>query len=133
MENKPIIFLIGAGIALLIGLTIWVVVIFEQRNHYLPDHTECPTIPPMDSFDAVKKITGQWNWRYRVRNSMVSAKSEMYCPTTQYDVNVFKEGQLVGRSDGKILTTVSKTYIRDCHGKKIFVMRIQHKRIGRHK
>lgn len=117
-----ILSLVLIGLAF-IGLAFSVVGIYDNRNHYIPNDEECETIAPLDSFSAVKQITSQWHWIYKVRNDAISARSEQYCPTVKHDVNIFKNGKFLGRTDGKILTTVSKTFIRDCHGKKIYVIR----------
>ncbi len=118
-------FKIGLAIfvgAVIFALGVHVTYIYDQKNHYIDDSHECPSIPRVDKFKAEKQLTSQWNWRYSARDAF-SAKVEQYCPTLQHDVNIFYEGRFVGRSDGKILTTVSKTFLRDCHGKKIYVLR----------
>lgn len=96
--------------------------IYDNRNYYVANNVDCPVFPLLDKFQAEKHYD-QWTWRYKVRNGDYHARVEHYCPTTQHDTNVFIDGKFAGRSDGKILTTVSKTFVRDCHGKKKFVMR----------
>lgn len=107
---------------ILVGFGASVAKIYDDRNYYIPSHESCPTFPELNEFEAVKHYD-QWTWRYKVRNDVYNARVEHYCPTAQHDTNVFINGKFAGRSDGKIATTVSKTYVRDCHGKKKYVMR----------
>jgi hypothetical protein len=108
---------------IIFGFGLSVAIIYDKRNHYLQQHEHCPTFSKVDKFLAEKQVLSQWHWRYKVRNSGIKSKAELYCPTIQKDSNIFMNGIFVGRSDGKILTTVSKTFIKDCHGKKKFIIR----------
>lgn len=124
VKHKPVeCCLIVSFILFLLGCILSVAIIHGERNHYLPEDEKCPVFSRPASFSAEKQVFDRWNWRYKVRNNDITARSDLYCPTIQKDSNIFMDGKFVGRSDGKILTTVSKTYIRDCHGKKIFVIR----------
>ena len=81
---------------------------------------ECGTFPQnMTSITATKNIWSQWKWKY----DFDKGKIEQACPTLKHDLNIFYDGKLVSRSKGEIFSTVSKTTIYDCDGKKIYQTR----------
>lgn len=102
-------------VIIIIGFGISVAVIYSERNHYVPSGTECPVPPQLSQVIAEKQLLDQWHWQYNVKE--YGAYFQQYCPTNEHDVNVFVGGKFAARSDGKILTVTSTTYIRDCHGK----------------
>ena len=104
-----------------IGFGISVAVIHGEQDYSLSHHEDCPEFPHLDKFIAEKRLWDQWHWTYKVKE--YSGRIEHYCPTVKHDVNVFLEGKFAGRSDGKIVTAVSKTYIKDCHGKIKYTVR----------
>jgi len=107
------------GIVTYIGLGISLIVI--GNNPYTSQNIECPTFPNTSMLVAKKEIVSQWAWKY-IYQSM-NGYFKQYCPTTQHDVDIYLNKQLVARSDQKIISTVSMNYIYDCHGDIIYVMR----------
>jgi uncharacterized protein YxjI len=102
----------------LIGLGISEIVIYTEGTKYI--EKECGSFPQnMTSITATKNIWSQWHWKYEFENG----KIEQVCPTVKHSVNIFYDGKLVSRSDGKIFSTVSETTINDCNGKKIYTTR----------
>lgn len=102
----------------IIGLGISEIVIYTEGTKYI--EKECGTFPQnMTSITATKNIWSQWHWKYDFENG----KIEQVCPTVKHSVNIFYDGKLVSRSDGKIFSTVSETTINDCNGKKIYTTR----------
>jgi hypothetical protein len=90
---------------------------------YQSSNTVCPNMRALNltRFTATKKILSQWNWRYEVNE--FDSKVVQRCNTVQHDVDVFFNGDFIGRTDGKIATTVSKNYITDCHGDTLYTSR----------
>jgi hypothetical protein len=120
MDRKEIL-IVGAIFLILLGFGISEIVIYEGRDHSLSGDHDCPEIERLDKFTAEKQLWDQWHWTYKIQE--YSGRIEHYCPTLKHDVNIFYEGKFAGRSDGKIVTAVSKTYIKDCHGKIKYTVR----------
>lgn len=104
-----ILLLVVAAIMGGSALAIWL-----QRNHNLSNSEACPIPPQLSKVTAVKQIWDQTHWMYRVQQ--YNAYFQLYCPTTQYDVNVFISDKLAMRSNGKFVTVTTTTHILDCHG-----------------
>lgn len=117
--SKRCLFAACLGV-ILIGLGFSEYFIYSSGHGY-PGGT-CGQFPKdLTSFTATKKIFSQWKWTYEFEE--FDGKIEQVCPSSQRDVNVIVGDKLAVRSDGKILSTVSKTYINDCDGKRNMTMR----------
>lgn len=122
--------LFGFGILVLICFGISVAEIHRRGRAYpgTLDTGLCQEFPAnLTTFTATKKLMSQWNWRYDFDD--FPGKIEHVCPSANHDVNVYvglekgKSVHLAARSDGKIMTTVTRTYVKDCSGKVLYVMR----------
>ncbi len=100
----------------LLGFGISEIILWKNRLPYVSGN--CTTFPDLDTFSATKSLSSQWKWKYKF--DQFDGKIEHTCPSTQADVNVYVNGKIVARSDGKIATTTSRTYINDCNGKSIY-------------
>ena len=121
--NQSACYLIGAicFVAILIGFGISEIVILTEGNKYVTYSQECTQFPNITSFTAEKQIFSQWHWTYKFLQ--FDGGIEQKCPTLQHDTNIYVNGNLVARSDGKILSLVTLTYVKDCHGNTIYVTR----------
>lgn len=90
-----------------------------HRDKSVSGNAECTIIPQADTYTVVKQPFSQWHWTYKKNN----LKVEQNCPSVNHDANVLYDGAYVGGTDAKILSLVSKTLLRDCHGKTMFVLR----------
>jgi len=107
--------------AIIVGFGISEIVILTNGKNYVGNSQDCPIFPNATSFVAEKKIFSQWHWKYGFVD--FDGSIQQHCPTIEHDVDVYINGHLLGRSDGKIFTTVTLTYINDCHGKTLYAMR----------
>jgi len=102
-------------------LAIWVGGKFKAADA----STQCPTIPLNISAGAVtkyrfeKSLWSRWHWRYTGKDG-IDGKFEQRCPSLAHDAELSIGGKVAGRTDGKLLTTVSKTYVLDCRGDRAF-------------
>ena len=124
-SNMRDIFWLG-GCALfftlvLFGFGISEIVIYTQGTAYTPNSTDCPLFPNITQVTATKKIWSQWHWTYEFEE--FSGQIRQVCPSLQHDTGVYLDGALVSRSDGKIMSLVSLTYINECHGTKVYNMK----------
>ena len=121
--NKTYTYIgLAALVALIIlGFGISEIVILINGQKYVSRSTECAQFPNITSFTAEKNLWSQWHWTYSFVE--FNGKIEQNCPTTQHDTNVYVDGNLVARSDGKIFSFVTLTYINDCQGDRTFVTR----------
>lgn len=83
-----------------------------------------PVAPYPHLYKSREQILGSiWNWKYTL-NDPLSGSMRQVCLSLTHDAELRTgNGQLVARTDGKVWTTISKTYIRDCHGDIVFVLR----------
>ncbi len=107
----------------IIGLGISEAVIFSEGTNY--PSGDCGIFPTnITSFSPKKDLTSLWKWTYNFSINNKKGKIQRVCPSLKNeDTNIFYDGHLVARSMGEILSTVSKTHIRDCHGNVIYVVR----------
>ena len=106
-------------LVLCIAFGIHVLVLHNEGTVY-PDG-DCGALPG-NPVTATKVLLSQWNWRYDISDG--GAKIQQVCPSLTHDVNVYgTDGRLVSRSDGKIATVLSKTYVNDCHGDRLWTVR----------
>ena len=114
-------------------LCIFVIGIFNATIYfkgikYTASNIPCQQFPSnLTEVVAKKDIESQWNWLYEGNNenqgNTFNIKIEQKCPTETHDVNVYLNGKLVVRTDGKIITTTSNVNINDCHGNTILVFK----------
>lgn len=136
-KNNPDFYFwvcIGFGVFLILLSGIFVAVQHAEGNRWTPQEQTCPQFPTnLTYFELRKQIWKQWKWEYDlaapkfVNDSLhdnfsfgTKDEAEQKCPTATHDVEIHLNGKLAARTDGKILTTVSKNYIRDCHGSVMF-------------
>ncbi len=121
----------------LFGFAMSLVGIYDDSiNVYRSSSTTCPNYMKMNltsfsmnltnfaipsEFTATKSLLSQWNWKYEVND--FDGQIKQRCPTTQHDVDVYINGYFAGRSDGKILSTVSEIDINDCHNSRLYTAR----------
>ena len=103
-------------------------IIYSKGIKYTASNIPCQQFPSnLTEVAAKKDIESQWNWLYEEKNenqgNTFTIKIEQKCPTETHDVNVYLNGNLVVRTDGKIITTTSTVNINDCHGNTIFVFK----------
>lgn len=118
MKSSTVLVIVGCILVglILFGFGISEIVLWENRFPYVSGN--CTTFPDLDKFSATKSLSSQWRWKYKF--DQFSGKIEHTCPSTKADVNVYVGGKIVARSDGKIATTTSRTYINDCNGNTIY-------------
>jgi hypothetical protein len=95
-------------------------VIYSNYKHITDGSNACPTFPHnITSFSLEKQIFNQQHWRYNIQE--FNGYVQLMCPVTQYDAAVYLNDDFAGFIDGKMLSTVSKSYVKDCHGNVLFV------------
>ena len=110
------------------GIGISDIAIYSKGIKYTPSNIPCQQFPSnLTEVVAKKDIGSQWNWLYEEKNenqgNTFTIKIQQKCPTETHDVNVYLNGNLVVRTDGKIITTTSTVNINDCHGNTILVFK----------
>lgn len=115
-------------IVCIVGFGISEVVIFTNGIKYLSSDTICKRFPTnLTNVEANKILSSQWNWAYKKENfnqgNTFTIKIQQKCPTATHDANVYLNGDLVARTDGKIITATSTVNINDCHGDTLFVFK----------
>jgi len=119
---------IAIGICILVGVIIgfgiFEAVTFSNGKALTPSGQACPSFPAnLTYFEATKIYLDQYHWTYEFENQNFSGSIQAMCPSTTYDVNVFIGSDLAIRSDATIFSTISTTYINDCHGNTLYVTR----------
>ena len=119
---------ISIGIFILIGFSISELVIYKKSNKYLSSDTKCPIFPNnLTYWQADKIIEDQWNWKYSKNNifdnNNYKLTIQQVCPSVTHDADIYLNGIFISRSDGKIITLTSTTYIRDCHKNLIYIVK----------
>ena len=92
----------------------------DHADKALSNDVKCQTIPRSDSYQLTKQITHRWNWLYRNEDSI---DVEQNCVSINHDANILLNGKYVGGTDAKTLSFTSKSFIRDCHGDTIVIMK----------
>lgn len=123
ITTKQLYYAIGAFLTICtVGLGISVAVIASNGYNVITSGSKsCPVFPNITYFTADKQIFKQWHWTYEFNE--FDGSIQQMCPTTQHDSVIYLNGEPVVRSDGKILTVVSKMNVMDCNKNIIFVVR----------
>jgi heme/copper-type cytochrome/quinol oxidase subunit 2 len=120
MKEEHIMIMVGFGFFLiLMGFGISEMVIYDNGRAYTAGSEDCPIYPNITSAVAKKQLSSQWHWTYRFDE--FDGTIQQNCPSQAHDTELWLNGDLVGRSDGKIFSAKSKVYINDCHGNRIYV------------
>lgn len=107
-------------ILIFIGFGASVAAIYDEHQKLTKGSNNCPQFPAnLTSFTLEKQLSSQWHWTYGI--SEFSGSVQLLCPTTQYDTGLWLDGSFAAYVDGKILTTVSRSNINDCHGNRLYV------------
>lgn len=91
----------------------------------LPAATACQAVPVNTTTGAVttlrfqKDIWSRWHWKYVGRDG-INGEFQQRCPSITHDAELTLNGNVAGRTNGKLLTTISKTAVLDCHGDQAF-------------
>lgn len=115
---------------LALGFGISVIVLFDQGKAYTSRSEDCPVIlepnpaPYPHLYSSREQILDSiWNWKYRL-NDPLSGEIRQVCLSLTHDAELRTGGgHLIARTDGQVWSTISKTYIRDCHGDIVYVLR----------
>lgn len=108
----------------LVGFGSSVAAIHRQGTAYSSLSVECPTLPNVTTLSAERNFGWTdvvWHRTYGFQET--SGVIRQMCPSMQHDVDLYLGDELVSRSDKKIISIVSLTHIRDCHGQTVFDMR----------
>jgi uncharacterized protein YxjI len=109
-------------IACMIGLGIWVSVIYSNSKNLISKNNTCGSFPSNTThYTLKKKFYNQVHWRYNIQE--FSGYVQLICPTVEYDSILYVNDDIVGYIDGKILTTVSRSYINDCQGERLYTIK----------
>jgi len=123
MNNTQIYIIVGIAIFLaMLSFGIAEIVIYKKSKETTSPSTSCPVFPNVTTFSLEKQILSQWHWRYDFSDDL-DVNIQQSCPTTTHDSILYIDGQVSAMTDGKFFSTVSKTYIKDCHGNVIYVVR----------
>lgn len=113
-----VVVMVGFMIA---ELAIWV----GGKYSVAPEGDVCPSIPLNTSTGGVthfafqKDLWSRWHWRYNGEGA-IKGKIEQRCPSFTHDVELSLNGKTAGRTDGKLASYISTTFVQDCHGEEVF-------------
>lgn len=107
-------------VLILVSVGISDILIFRSGTTY--PKGECGAFPSnLTRFSASKQILSQWHWTYTF--DQFKGAITHNCPSRTGDVNVYVNGMLAARSEGKLISLVQKTLIRDCNGNLMAILR----------
>ena len=109
---KILVCFTGIALSLMFSFGIYCCVEYARRDAYEKSDYVCGTFGNITSLTMTKELWSIWHWKY----SGGTGYFEQRCPTFTHDASIYNNGQLVARTDGKILSLMSKYYIKDCHG-----------------
>ena len=105
----------------IVGLGISVITIYQESQDLTDGSQVCQQFPAnLTSYTLEKQIFSRWHWRYNILE--FTGYAELKCPTTKFDSVIYINGQFTGYIDGKILSVVSRSEIKDCHGNLLYVV-----------
>ena len=125
--NKRNVIILSIIVVILgiIGLGIADAVIYDQGKEKTSRNEDCPTLPQNVTHIKLDKVFWYgWHRKYDLQDYPESAKVQQNCPSVKKDAVLFVNGKRVAQTDGKIATTKSKTYIKDCHGDIIYITKM---------
>ena len=120
--HKRGLYCVIAIVVIVIGFAIAELAIFVGGQYKpLAASTQCDEIPlPSNAtFSFEKQLLSRWHWRY-VGQDDIDGKFQQRCPSLTHDAELTLNGNVAGRTDGKIATVVSSTRVLDCHGDTVF-------------
>src|ERR1700752_5373621 len=95
--------------------------IFVGGEKYTVSSKNCPVINDIpENIEFVECATCQWKWSYFTFYDNNNYKIEQLCPSRTSDVNLFKNDELVSRSDYSLFARTQTAYINDCHVNRIY-------------
>lgn len=108
----------------LFGLWCSVIGIYSNGQSELISSGLMPTFPQNISYFELKKDLGfgalMWRWRYETTIQNVEFVAKQACYTVNHDVLVYINDNLAFRTDSKILSTTSDTYVYNNAGTKVY-------------
>ncbi|AYV81838.1 MAG: hypothetical protein Harvfovirus67_8 [Harvfovirus sp.] len=105
--------------AIIIGLSISEAVIYGNSRSFTSTSHTCPQFPQnLTSYQLNKELLDQWHWTYSF--TPFSGDVKLRCPSARSDSDIHLGSDLAARTDQKILSLVTQTYIYDCHGTTLF-------------
>lgn len=107
------------SIVVCLGFSIYSIYSYASRNQYPDTVGACANLDNVTSLTLHKQALAQWHWTYASDDGIESIQR---CPTFENDLDIYKDGSLVARTDGKILSTRSRTNIYDCRGNLLYVV-----------
>ena len=118
VKNGQVCLILSAIIFVIVGtlgLAIYSLILWVDRDTY--PEGECGTFGNITSYTMNKDFSAWsniWHWKYSSVNG--NAYFVQRCPTFTHDADIYNNGKMVARTDGKIFSLLAKYYIRDCHG-----------------
>ena len=108
-------------LSIILGFGISIGVINKNNNNLISDSNICGSFPNVTSFTMRKQFRNQWHWRYNIKE--FSGFGVIRCPTNEYDSLIYVDDKIVGYIDGKIFTVENLSYINDCKGNRLYVVK----------
>lgn len=117
-SNKIVVFITIFVVICALGFGIYACVEYVNRNNYESSDYVCGSFANITSMTMDKQIWDVWHWTYASEYGSFEQK----CPTFAHDANIYRNGRLAMITDGKLLSIVSRTELKDCHGNVAYVL-----------
>jgi len=112
---------VGLIILVFIGLGIFDLVVLSANGKWTPTETACPTFPNLTYYEAKQNLFS-WHATYQF-SPFFNGLIQFECASPNLDIRITVDDQFALRTDRKIVSSVSESTIKDCHGNVLFITR----------